>query len=185
MPGGLIVCPLTDEQKDQYVENFDLQCEPQRPPGTCCCCRVVPLFPTKPTAWERRTGGLLYEKFGAQLLIQWLKQFSCYPTPIRGTLRGTAERERALILTIPITVGYEAGHSWGGLVHLLCLVAVLVLIILLLPPGESLLRPLIIVGAQVPFLWFIHVLPCMAQRLNRIRLYAGIEQIQSQRLQGP
>ena len=36
---------------------------------------------------------------------------------IRGTVRGTPERQRALIATIPVTIGYEITHVKIALIH--------------------------------------------------------------------
>lgn len=180
-PGWLILCPLTEEQESEYIEGFDLEKDP-RPPGGCCCRTLpLPFLPCKPTPWERRTGGALYVTLGADSMIKWLKRYTCYPTPLRNTQRGTAERDRALILTIPITIGYEAGHQWGGIIHFACIILAMVLIVVLLAGTQSIVGPLIIVGSQVLLIRFVHALPCLVQRLNRIRIYAAIEQIRLDR----
>lgn len=108
---------------------------------------------------------------GAGWLRALLKKMACYPRPIHGTQRHTAERERALILTVPFTIKYEVGHVWGGFVH--STVAIVMLLLAIFGGGTA--ATLIPWLCQFPVIYFVHFLPCCVQRLNRAQLYTAIE----------
>lgn len=159
-----IASPLTtDEVRDEYVRNFNLTGDP-RPPGYWSLpkCLFVP----------RGGGTSCYHYTGASVLRRQLKRCSCYPRPIEGTQRNTQERERALILTIPLTIHYEFGYLWGGVLHFILATTFLLLAII---TGGNLVN-YIVWGAQYILIYLLHVMPCFVQRLNRTELYTALRE---------
>ena len=158
---------MSDEDKEQYVQHFDLSSFDPRPPGLY---RGLLMSLCIPAAWfipseqGRQSGGSCYKYTGAPWLRVVLKRFSCYPRPIHGTQRHTVERERALILTVPLTIKYELGHVWGGLIHTIVATTFLVLT-----------ASYAVWASQYLLIYVLHVLPCCVQRMNRAQLYAAIE----------
>jgi hypothetical protein len=176
--GGFLELQLTPAEQDEYVETFAVYGRSLTPRGAtaplpCCCCGSW----FSPAGWERRkNGALLYRLLGAGLLIRLLKTCSCYPRPLEGTQRGSVSRERALILTVPLTIQYEAGHLFGGLLHLAAVSAVFAASA---ASGGGRIEALQgwMLGAQLVVIWFIHIMPVLAQRLNRGRLLWAIEDL--------
>jgi len=162
--------PLTSEEmKDAYVESFDLTGDP-RPPGYRW---ILPAGWFIPNQRARDSDGACYRYLGAAFLRRQLKKMSCYPRPIHGTRRHTHERERALILTIPLTIKYEFGHVWAGTAHFSIVSALLLRAIFV---RNDDLVDYIVWGAQYILIYFLHVFPCFVQRLNRAQLYAALEE---------
>ena len=160
---------MSDEEKDQYVQSFALSIFDPRPPGVYQKL-LLPAAYFIPSKSERQSRGSCYKYTGAPWLRVVLKLFPCYPRTIQGTQRDTVERERALILTVPLTIKYEVGHVWGGLVH-----TIIATIFLVLSAGY------VVWGCNYIIIYFVHVLPCCVQRMNRSQLYAAIEDFRTTR----
>jgi len=111
---------------------------------------------------------------GAFLLRTFLKTFQCYPKTIRGTARDSPARQRALIATIPVTIGYEVTHTKIALIHFIAALA------MSMPnmgqEGDAVKRmlgvPLLVLNLVI--IYAIHVLPVLVQRGNRAWLYNAI-----------
>lgn len=175
--------PLTtDETKNDYVDKFQLTRDyDPRPPG--CGYRTWPAVWFVPSKWEQRNAGQnCYRYVGAFWLRRQLKKenscCSCYPRPLQGTNRNTLERERALILTVALTIKYELGHLWGGILHF-STVTILLLLALLGVGNDYAIDFYIIPVAQYILIYFLHILPCCVQRLNRAQLYSAIAEFRS------
>ena len=175
----------TEEVRERYINDFTLEGDP-RPKDT----NERPLF-AYPAAWLRpcscergACGRELFRFFGAFALRAFLKRFQCYPQTIRGTVRGTPERQRALIATIPVTIGYEITHVKIALIHFCAALA------MSLPNtirddasdgGDDLMQMLLgtpLLVLNVVLIYSIHILPVLVQRLNRAELYNAIAENQ-------
>jgi len=155
---------MSDEEKEQYVQNFDLSTSfDPRLPGLYRSL-LLPASWFIPSEQERHSGGSCYKYTGAAWLRVALKAFPCYPRTIHGTHRHTVERERALILTVPLTIKYELGHVWGGIMHTIIATVFIVLT-----------ANYIVWGINYLLIYVVHVLPCCVQRMNRAQLYTAIE----------
>jgi hypothetical protein len=177
---GCLDLSWTDEERDAYVDGFQLH---GKKSFNNSCCGFAAWW--RPAGWERRErGAVLFRLLGAGLLIRLLKECSCYPRTIAGTERGSAERERALILAVPLTVKYESGHLVGGAVHLCIAVSVFAAVVLSSGLEEDqLMIQGSVLGGQLVIIWFVHVLPVLCQRLNRGRLFWAIADLREK--EGP
>lgn len=159
-------------QEEECVNNFELTNDP-RPPGFQKSC--WPAWWFIPSQRARANGGACFKYFGAGILRAQLKKLSCCPRPIHGTQRNTQERERALILTIPLMIKYETGHLWGGTIHSTNMTVLVNLFGDNIDNDNEVVNS-IVWGAQFILIYSGHVLPCLVQRLNRAQLYAAIEE---------
>eukprot|EP00985_Skeletonema_marinoi_P006388 scaffold2762_cov168-Skeletonema_marinoi.AAC.2 len=110
-----------------------------------------------------------------------LERFDCYPKPIRGTRRGTIDRRRALIATIPVTIGYEVPHSKTGCIHFVAALAISLPFIIRNNEIRFSCDGLQFMGAPLLVLnlivvYAIDVMHVFVQRANRADLYNVIEQ---------
>jgi hypothetical protein len=163
----------TEEVRERYINDFTLEGDP-RPKDT----NERPLF-AYPAAWLRpcscergACGRELFRFFGAFALRAFLKRFQCYPPTIRGTVRGTPERQRALIATIPVTI--------GRLINFCAALAMSLPNIIrdnASDGGDDLMQMLLgmpLLVLNVVLIYSIHILPVLVQRLNRAELYNAI-----------
>ena len=129
---------------------------------------------------------MLYSVLGVYLFRAFLRRFDCYQRPIRGTIRGSTERRRALIATVPITIAYEIPHTKTALIHL---VAALVISLPFIATHNKvddkgvaylLGTPLLLLNLVVNY--FINVSPVLVQRCNRAELYNGIAEFQEENI---
>lgn len=168
------------EEKERYITEFSLEGDP-RPISLRTgrrYFRQLPAWYIRPCKCERKDGflSLVYKFLGVSALRAFLKRFAIYPRPLLGTTRGTIERQRALISTIPVTTAYEVGHTTVGSIHLVAAFAIS-------GPnlgynGNDKVRwflswPLLV--ANLVVICVIHVLPILLQRMNRAQLYDAIQ----------
>ena len=175
----------TEEVRERYINDFTLEGDP-RPKDT----NERPLF-AYPAAWLRpcscergACGRELFRFFGAFALRAFLKRFQCYPKTIRGTVRGSPDRQRALIATIPVTIGYEITHVKITLIHFCAALAMSLPNIIrddASDGGDDLMQMLLgtpLLVLNVVLIYSIHILPVLVQRLNRAELYNAIAENQ-------
>ena len=187
----------SEDVRRHYIQNFTLNGDP-RPKNVFSDGRVSEapfwsLYPScllRPSTCERGVfGRTLYKVLGAYHLRKFLKTFPCYPKTICGTVPESSERQRALMATIPVTIGYEVAHVFGGCIHF---TAVLLAFLLSnfgaqqekkAPASDSQGRSSrslwdsgsdFILVLNLVIVYFFHVLPVLVQRLNRAELYNAI-----------
>lgn len=96
-------------------------------------------------------------------------------------MRGTPERQRALIATIPVTIGYEITHVKIALIHFCAALAMSLPNIIRDDGGDDLMQMLLgtpLLVLNVVLIYSIHILPVLVQRLNRAELYNAIAENQ-------
>ena len=173
-----------DESKERYIAEFSLEGD-QRPKSKRTGKQYFLLLPAsylRPSKCERKGGTIscLYKLVGVQAFKDYLKKFEVYPKPIRGTARGTIERQRALIATVPITIAYEVGHTTTALIHILA--SLLVSGPFLGYSGNDKIKAFLswpLLGLNFVAICGIHLFPILLQRLNRAQLYDAIQENES------
>ena len=170
-----------DEAKDRYISEFTLNGDPRPKDASGEYLFNYPGQWLRPSSYERSAfGRVIFRCLGVYLLRGCLKRCDCYPKPIRGTRRGTIDRRRALIATIPVTIGYEVPHAKTGFIHSVIALAISLPFMIRnnhkisLPGLEYLGAPLLVLNLIV--IYAIDVMPVLVQRANRAELYNAIEE---------
>jgi hypothetical protein len=171
-----------DDAKDRYISEFTLDGDPRPKDADGRYLVAYPGQWLRPCSFERSTfGRALNRCLGVYLLRDCLKRFDCYPKTIRGTRYGTIDRRRALIATIPMTIGYEVPHTKTGFIHFIAALAVSLPFIIRnhqYDVGSDRFQmfmgfPLLVLNLVV--IYAIDVMPVLVQRANRAELYNAIE----------
>ena len=169
-----------DEAKDRYISEFTLDGDPRPKDADGEYHFNYPGQWLRPSSYERSAfGRATFWCLGVYLLRGCLKRCDCYPKPIRGTRRGTIDRRRALIATIPVTIGYEVPHTKTGCIH--SIVALVISLPFMIRNHEISFTGLEFLGAPLLVLnlivvYAIDVMPVLVQRANRAELYNAIEE---------
>eukprot|EP00984_Skeletonema_dohrnii_P012314 scaffold4982_cov92-Skeletonema_dohrnii-CCMP3373.AAC.5 len=171
-----------DEAKERYISEFTLDGDPRPKDAAGEYLFNYPGQWLRPSSYERSAfGRAAYRCLGVYFLRDCLKRFDCYPKPIRGTRRGTIDRRRALIATIPVTIGYEVPHARTGCIHFIVALAISLPFIIRNHKISFSCDGLQFMGAPLLVLnlivvYAINVMPVFVQRANRAELYNAIEQ---------
>lgn len=166
-----------DEAKDRYITEFTLDGDPRPKDAAGEYLFAYPGQWLRPHSFERSAfGQALFRCLGVYLLRDCLKRFDCYPKTIRGTRRGTIDRRRALIATIPVTIGYEVPHTKTGCIHFIAALTITLPFIIRNHQkyiGSDGFEMLLVLNLVV--IYAIDVMPVLVQRANRAELYNAIE----------